>query len=63
MSDERLSDSYTGLPDWPLLGEISEIWPRCKLVGLKILVGIFAFFDLISSWLAVKNVFGLLALF
>jgi len=24
-----------GLPDWPFLGQISKIWPRFKLVGLK----------------------------
>ena len=26
---------WPGLPDWPFLGQISEIWPRFKLVGLK----------------------------
>jgi len=29
------------LPDWPFLGQISEIWLRFKLVGLKILFGFF----------------------
>jgi len=24
-----------GLPEWPFSGQISEIWPRFKLVGLK----------------------------
>jgi len=33
------------------------------LVDLKILVGLLAFFGLISSWLALKSSFGLLALF
>jgi len=24
----------TGLPDWPFLGKVLEIWPRFILVGL-----------------------------
>jgi len=35
--------SRSGLPDWPFIGQISEIWSGCKLVGLKI------FFDLLAS--------------
>jgi len=29
------SCSTPGLPGWSFLGQISEIWPRFKLVGLK----------------------------
>jgi len=32
-------------------------------LAYKILVGLLAFLGLISSWLALKNLFGLLALF
>jgi len=45
------------------LGQISEIWPRLQLVGLKNFSWHFGLFGVISSWLALKNVFGLLALF
>jgi len=41
------------------LVQISEIWPRFKLVGLKKCSWPFG---LISSWLALRNSFGLLAL-
>jgi len=50
----------SGLPDWPLfLGQISEIWPRFKLVGLKNFIWPFG---IISSWLTLRNLFDLLAL-
>jgi len=42
------------LPDWPFLGQISEIWPRFKLVGLKNFSWAYGFFGLISSWLVLK---------
>jgi len=48
------------LPGWPFLGQISKIWLRFKLVGLKNFTWTFG---LTSSWLALKNSFGLLALF
>jgi len=42
------------------LGQISEIWPRSKLVGLK---GLVWPFGLISSWLVLRNSFELLTPF
>jgi len=43
------------------ISEISAIWPRFKLVGLKNFS--WPFFGLILSRLALENVFGLLTLF
>jgi len=51
------------LPVWPFLGQISEIWPRFKLVGLKNFNWPFGFLGLIPSWLAFKNSFGRLAFY
>jgi len=34
----------TVLPDWPFLGQISEIWPHIKLIGLENYSGPFGFF-------------------
>jgi len=42
------------------LGQISEIWPRFKLVGLKKFIWPLG---LISSWLALRNSFVFLDLF
>jgi len=42
------------------LGQISEIWPRSKLVGLKCFVWASG---LISSWLVLRNSFELLTPF
>ena len=38
----------------------SEIWPRFKLIGLKKIIWLIG---LISSWLALRNLFDLLVLF
>jgi len=51
------------LPDWPFLGQIKKNWPRFKLVGLKILVGLLAFFWLHLKLAGLKNFFALLAFF
>jgi len=46
--------SYPGLPGWPFLGQISEIWIRFKLVGLNTFIWIFGLFDLTSSMFTLK---------
>jgi len=63
----RPSDSFTallavsrfgqGCQVGLLLAYFQKFWPRFKLVGLL------AFFGFISSWLTLKNMLGLLALF
>jgi len=40
----KSQSTTAGLPGWPLLGLISEIWPRFKLFGLKNSSGLLAVF-------------------
>jgi len=61
LSDIAKSPFQPGLQGWPFLGQISEIWPRFKLIGLKNFSWLF--FGFISSWLALKNLLGPLAPF
>jgi len=56
-STEHHFSTTPGLPGWPFLGQISEIGPRFKLVGLL------AFFWPHLKLADLKNVFGLLTLF
>jgi len=53
----KLYNLVAGLPGWPFLGQISDIWPRFKLVGLKILVGFLAFFWLHLKLVGLKKIF------
>jgi len=47
------------LPDWPFLGQISKIWPRFKLVGLKSFSWPFGLFWPQLNLASLKNLFGL----